>query len=352
MRSGGPEAVAARRGILWRLFRAVLLALALATMAAGTWVYRQYRVFADAPLAVSGRERSLHIELGTPFNRIVARLRDRGLTEAHPLLWRALAWEMGVSNGLHAGEYELAYGLTPRTLLRRMASGDVIQHDFTIVEGWTFRELRAALARDKTLEQTLGAMSDAQVMEKLGAAGLHPEGRFLPETYAYTHGQADLDVLRRAYQALRSTLDLAWKERAPDLPLANPDEALILASIVEKETGRADERPRIAGVFVRRMRLGMKLQTDPTVIYGLGAQFDGNLTRAHLDADTPYNTYSRTGLPPTPIAMPGAAAIRAVLEPADGDELYFVARGDGSHEFTPSLQAHQRAVAKYQLRRR
>lgn len=335
-----------------RMARALFALLVLAGIAVGAWFYVQYRTFADAPLAVSGRERSLNIELGTPFNRIVARLRERGLTRAHPLYWRALAWEMGVSNGLHAGEYELAYGLTPRTLLRRMASGDVVQHAFTIVEGWSFRELRVALAQAATLGQTLGAMSDAQVMEKLGAPGQHPEGHFLPETYAFTQGQADIDVLERAYQAMRDALARAWAQRAPDLPLATAEEALTLASIVEKETGRADERPRIAGVFVRRLKLGMKLQTDPTVIYGLGGQFDGNLTRAHLDADTPYNTYARSGLPPTPIALPGKAAIAAVMQPAEGNDLYFVSRGDGSHEFTPSLQAHQRAVAKYQLRAR
>ena len=335
---------------LVRALRAFVLVVFLLALGAAALAYVEYRRFADAPLAIE-RETTVEVELGTPFDRIVRNLQRDGVTDAHPLMWRALAWEMGVMDGLHAGEYVLAHGLTPRQLLRRMADGGVIQHGFTIVEGWTFRELRAALAKVPTLKHETDALSDAEIMSRIGAAGLHPEGRFLPETYRFPKGWTDLRLLERAYLAQKATLEREWAKRDDGLPLKSPDEALVLASIVEKETGRADERPRIAGVFVRRLERGMLLQTDPTVIYGLGTSFDGNLTRAHLEADTPYNTYTRAGLPPTPIALPGEAAIAAVLHPAEGNEIYFVSRGDGSHEFTATLAEHSRAVARYQLRR-
>jgi UPF0755 protein len=339
-----------RPGPLRRALRLVVALALLAAVAAGAWLWLQYRAFADRPLAVE-REQTIEVELGTPFTRIVRTLQQRGLTDAHPLMWRVLAWEMGVMDGLHAGEYVVGHGLTPRRLLQRMARGAVIQHAFTIVEGWTFRELRAALAKQPTLKHETDALSDAELMAKLGAPGLHPEGRFLPETYKFPKGWSDTRLLERAHVALKQTLEREWAVRDPEVPLQSPDEALVLASIVEKETGRADERARIAGVFARRLKLGMLLQTDPTVIYGLGAAFDGNLTRAHLTTDSPYNTYLRPGLPPTPIALAGKAAISAALHPAPGDALYFVARGDGSHEFTASLQEHSRAVARHQLRR-
>ena len=333
-----------RRG---RTFLAVLFAAGLGAALA---VFLDYRDFADTALRIDD-ERTIEVPLGTPFNRIVRDLARDGLTDAHPLKWRALAWEMGVMDGLHAGEYVIGHGITPRRLLERMARGDVIQHSVTIVEGWTFREMRAAVAKATNLVHETAGLSDDELMTRIGATGVHPEGRFLPETYRYPKGWTDTRLYERAYLAMKSTLEREWEKRAPDLPLASPDEALVLASIVEKETGRADERARIAGVFVRRLRLGMLLQTDPTVIYGLGAAFDGNLTRAHLVTDTPYNTYTRGGLPPTPIALPGRDAIAATLDPADGDEIYFVSRGDGSHEFTATLAEHNRAVAKYQLRR-
>ncbi len=328
-----------------------LFAIVLALLAGAAYaLYRDYRTFAETPLAIE-REITIEVALGTPFERIVRDLRRRGITDAHPLKWRALAWEMGVMDGLHAGEYVVGHGLTPRTLLVRMARGSVVQHAFTIVEGWTFRELRAALAKEPTLRHETTALSDAEIMAKIGAAGLHPEGRFLPETYKFPKGWSDTRLLERAHRALQATLAREWEKRANGLPFATPDEALVLASIVEKETGREDERPLIAGVFVRRLQRGMLLQTDPTVIYGIGASFDGNLTRAHLTTDTPYNTYTRAGLPPTPIASPGAAAIEATLNPAPGDALYFVSRGDGSHEFTATLAEHSRAVSRYQLKR-
>ncbi len=257
---------------------------------------------------------------------------------------------MGVLDGLHAGEYALTQHMSPRRLLRRMADGDVIHHQFTIIEGWRFKELRLALAKEAKLESTLGGLSDTDVMARIGAEGVHPEGRFLPETYSFVRGQKDIDLLKRAYRAMQTRLAARWAERDPRLPLGSPDEMLTLASIVEKETGQAAERPRIAGVFVRRLKMPMMLQTDPTVIYGLGDSFNGNLTRRHLEADTPYNTYTRFGLPPTPIALPGDAALAAVAKPAEGQELYFVAKGNGEHAFSATLAEHNRAVRAYQLR--
>jgi UPF0755 protein len=235
-----------------------------------------------------------------------------------------------------------------------MREGKVISHRFTIVEGWNLRELRAALARAQPLEHETVQLDDAALMKALGQAGVHPEGRFLPETYVYTRGDSDLDVLGRARAAMDKALDAAWESRVPDLPLRSKQEALVLASIVEKETGVAEERPQIAGVFVRRLKLGMRLQTDPTVIYGMGEKYAGNIRRADLSTDTPYNTYTRAGLPPTPIAMPGAAALQAATHPAPGDALYFVAVGDGSgrHVFTRSLAEHQAAVREYLQRYR
>ena len=330
----------------------IVTVLLLLAAAAGTaWLQRKYSAFADAALHLGPRERVIDVQLGTPFRHIVAELRRRGFTDTPFEYWRVLAWEMRVAEGLHAGEYAIDQGLTPRTLLQRMANGEVIQHRVTFVEGSSFRELRVGLATQIALTQLGAGMADAELMTRIGAKGVNPEGRFLPETYAYTKGMSDLDVLRRAYQAMQKALAEAWAERAVDLPLRTPDELLVLASIVEKETGRADEREQIAGVFARRLAIGMRLQTDPTVIYGVGPDFDGNLTRKHLTTDTPYNTYTRFGLPPTPIAAPGRAALHATARPAGGDALFFVARGDGSHQFSATLRQHNAAVTKYQLGR-
>jgi UPF0755 protein len=257
----------------------------------------------------------------------------------------------GDATRIKAGEYEVPAGTTPPALLDLLISGKVIQRAVTLVEGWTFRQVLAALSEDTRLVKELGKAAPGDVMERLGRSGQHPEGRFFPDTYNFTKGTTDLDILRRAYERMEQVLAQEWEQRREDLPLATPEEAVILASIVEKETGLASERPAIAGVFIRRLELGMKLQTDPTVIYGLGDAFDGNLTRAHLRGDTPYNTYVHPGLPPTPIALPGRQAIHAVLHPEDGDSLYFVAKGDGSHHFSTNLAEHNRAVRQYQLGR-
>jgi UPF0755 protein len=239
--------------------------------------------------------------------------------------------------------------MTPRDLLQAMRDGDVIQHRVTIVPGWNIRDVRAALAKADPLVHDATPLSDTELMARLGQPGQHPEGRFLPETYVYTRGDSELDVLRRAHEAMRKALDNAWRARHKDTVLRTPDEMLTLASVVEKETGIAEERPAIAGLFERRLRIGMRLQTDPTVIYGIGARYDGNIRRVDLETDTPYNTYTRAGLPPTPIAMPSLEALQAVANPAPGDALYFVAVGDGSgrHLFARTLAEHQRNVQKY-----
>jgi UPF0755 protein len=332
----------------WRILAWLAVLLVLVALGAGWYGYERFR---HTPLDVGPQRQTLDVARGSNLHGIVAQLRARALTRAPALYWRVLAEQMRVADRLHAGEYALDPGLTPGQLLDNMAAGRVLQRHFTIVDGWTFRQLRDALALVDTLDHAGAPLDAAEVMRRIGAAGEAPEGRFLPETYAYVKGDSDLDILKRAHGAMVRTLAELWPERAKNLPLATPYEALILASIVEKETGRADERSRIAGVFVRRLEHRMLLQTDPAVIYGMGQAYAGNIRRSDLAADTPYNTYLRPGLPPTPIALPGRAAIEATLHPAPGDALYFVARGDGSHVFAASLAEHNRNVACYQLKR-
>jgi len=331
--------------------RLALVVLLLLVAGIAAYFYRDYREFASAPLPRLTETTPVDVPLGTSVAGVVRILEQRGIATGNPWYWRALARELGVAGRLHAGEYALDPGLTPTALLKKMAAGDVLQHRFTIVEGWTFKQLRTALAQDEGLQQTLAAVDDAEVMRRLQSGGAPPEGWFLPETYSYVKGMSDFDILHRSHEAMSKLLDEAWAAHPPDLVLESPYQVLTLASIVEKETARAEERPQIAGVFLHRLKLGMRLQTDPTVIYGLGARYDGNLHRRDLDADTPYNTYTRDGLPPTPIALPGKAAVEAVIHPAPTDALYFVARGDGTHEFSATLDAHNRAVARYQLHR-
>jgi UPF0755 protein len=335
----------------YKLLKALLALFLLATVAVGGWLWQRYEGFADTPLALAGSERILTVERGDGFTDILGKLRELGVDEGHDLEWKLLAQEMGVLSRLQVGDYSIRHGITPSQLLRKLERGDVIHYRFTIVEGWNLRELRAALAADERVVQTLHELDDAALMKALGRDGLHPEGRFLPETYHYTRGMSDVDLLRRAMLAMDKALAEAWEGREEGLPIETPDELLTLASIIEKETGKASERPEIAGVFVRRLRLGMRLQTDPTVIYGMGSAYDGNIRRRDLTTDTPYNTYTRGGLPPTPIAMPGRAALEAAARPLPGNTLYFVSRGDGSHVFSASLAEHNRAVACHQLKR-
>ena len=330
-------------------FGLFFLLVLVSAAAAGWWAWQHYTAFADAPLGGLEKGDSIVVERGDSLPVVLAKLREAGVREGEATEWRLLERLLGAASSLHVGEYALDPGTTPRDLLLAMRRGDTIQHRFTIVEGWNIRELRAALAAAEPLEHETGELDDAALMEALGHAGEHPEGRFLPETYLYTRGDSDLDLLRRAYDASAHALAAAWEKRDPDTQLKSPYEMLILASIVEKETGIASERPQIAGLFERRLKIGMRLQTDPTVIYGIGKDYDGNIRRSHLTTDTPYNTYTRAGLPPTPIAMPGVDALEAVANPADGTALYFVAVGDGSgrHLFADTLAEHQANVRKY-----
>lgn len=319
----------------------------LAGLAAG-WLWRDYRLFVDSPLGI--RETAyFEIGKGEGLARIADNLAARGIV-AKPMWFKVLAFTQGVHKRLKYGEYEIPPHLTPRGLLDMFVAGRVRQHAVTVVEGWTFAELLAALARHPALTADVSQKSPEEIMALLGAPGQAPEGRFFPDTYFVTKGTPALEVLRRAYGKMQAVLAQEWRNRAVPLPLASPDEALILASIVEEETGRPEERAAVAGVFIRRLSSGMRLQTDPTVIYGMGAGFTGNLRKEDLLRDTPYNTYTRPGLPPTPIALPGLSAIRAALHPDGGTSLFFVARGDGTHVFSTTLEEHQRAVDQFQKR--
>jgi len=252
---------------------------------------------------------------------------------------------------LKAGKYAFKSKITPVDLLDKIVAGEVEQFSFTIIEGWTFRQMLSALHQHKNIEKKLAGFNDKEIMQAISSPDEHPEGQFMPDTYLFPDETTDTQFLKRAWQSNHDYLNSQWESRDNNLPLKSAYEALILASIVEKETGAAQERPVIAGVFIRRLQKGMRLQTDPTVIYGMGEQFDGNIRRRDLKNDTPYNTYTRYGLPPTPIALPGKAAIDAVLHPTDGKSLYFVAKGDGSHQFSATLEEHNRAVRRYQLRK-
>ncbi len=314
------------------------------------WGYAEYRQFVETPLALPNEGVVFTVEPRMSVRSISMELEHRGYL-SNALYLRLLARWTGQAAKLKAGEYWLARDTTPIQLLDQLAAGRVKLYSLTIVEGWTFHQLLAAIRGKEPVRQRLGGLSDEQIMDRLGHPGEQPEGRFLPETYLFPRGTTDLELLRRAYTAMHKELAQAWAQRSVGLALSSPYDALKLASIIEKETAVPAERAAIAGVFIRRLVDGMKLQTDPTVIYGLGERFDGNIRRADLTTDTPYNTYTRAGLPPTPICLPGRASIQAAVNPAAGDSLYFVARGDGTHQFSRSLVEHNAAVRKYQLRK-
>ena len=340
--------VALSRAIPWV---AGLLAIAAVAAAGAAWWIDRWLA---APLAVEPPA-VLILESGDTAADLAAKVEAAGWLE-HA---RLLPWVMrlrGDAERLQAGEYAVAAGETLDGLLARLLAGDVVVHAFRIVEGGRIADVLAALSADPRLAQTLGAARPETLLADLGlepaqAFGAHGEGWFFPDTYAFTAGDQDRSLLLRAHAKMRSELDAAWAGRAPDLPYGNPYEALIIASLVEKETSRAEDRAHVSQVFAARLKRNMRLQADPTVIYGLGERFDGNLTRAHLREPTPYNTYVRKGLPPTPIALPGREALAAALHPSGADYLYFVARGDGSSEFSATLDAHNRAVRKFQLNR-
>ncbi len=324
----------------------------LVMVASGTiaWFWYDYQTFSQTPLQLPEGGMPYHLEPGTSMGRLADNLERRGIVSSG-LYLRSLASFSGRAGKIQAGEYFITPGTTPETLLQQLVSGRVKSYSLTLVEGWNFKQVLAAVQGHEALKHTLEGLTDGEIMARLGHPGEHPEGRFYPDTYKFPRGTTDSAFLERAYQTMSRLLEDEWEKRDLDLPLKTPYEALILASIVEKETGVAGERSEIAGVFVRRLRKGMKLQTDPTVIYGMGEDFAGNIRRRDLKQDTPYNTYVHAGLPPTPISMPGSAAIRAVLHPAPGKSLYFVARGDGSHYFSKSLAEHNRAVRKFQLKK-
>jgi UPF0755 protein len=332
-----------------RGLRIVLLLLA-AAVAGALWLWQTYDEHVAAlhrPFALDA-EVEYEVPAGASFKRVAEDIAARGWVPSA----RFLAWyadRQGTAAAIKAGTYLLEPGMSALDAVALFVSGREVQYPFTIVEGWTFTQLRAALAAAERLEQTLDGVEAAEIMRRLGRPERHPEGMFLADTYLFPPGTTDLEALARAHAALRHALQGTWRARVPDLPLDEPYQALILASIVEKETALAEERPRIAGVFVSRLRRKMLLQTDPTVIYGLGERFDGNLRRRDLESDTPYNTYTRPGLPPTPIALVGPQALRAALNPDVDGSLYFVSRGDGSHHFSRSYDEHRRAVRCYQL---
>lgn len=326
-----------------RLLLTVFLLVSVAALAAGGWalwwVYQPLRL--QAPTV------DLSIEPGTLPRGVAQAVRDAGVDVNPELLYWWFRFS-GQDRLIKAGSYELEAGITPHRLLSKLARGEESMRAVTLVEGWTFRQMRAALAGEDVLKPDTKGLADEAIMTLLGRPGQHPEGRFFPDTYTYAKGTSDVAVLKRAMRAMDKRVEAAWAARSPQAAVKTPDEALILASIVEKETGKAADRTLIAAVFNNRLRVGMPLQTDPTVIYGLGTAFSGNLTKKHLQTDTPWNTYTRAGLPPTPIAMPGKASLLAAVQPASSNALYFVSRGDGSSHFSANLDEHNRAVNKYQ----
>jgi len=317
--------------------------LVVLVLALGGWAF--WWVNHSLPLSAPTLE--LAVEPGTPPRSVARDVVGAGVQTSADLLywWFRLS---GQARSIKAGNYELETGLTPRSLLAKLTRGEEALRSVTLVEGWTFKQVRAALLKAEHLKPDTESLQDALIMAQLGLPDRHPEGRFYPDTYTYAKNSSDLKVLLRAMHAMDKQLALAWQARSTNSPLKNPDELLILASIVEKETGLASDRDMVASVFSNRLRIGMMLQTDPTVIYGMGDKFDGNLRRRDLQTDTPWNTYTRAGLPPTPIAMPGKASLMAAPQPASNRALYFVARGDGSSQFSDNLDAHNRAVNKYQ----
>jgi UPF0755 protein len=320
----------------------VLVVLAASGLGLASLAWREL----NTPLQVSTQDSLLQIATGTSFHRVTADLAERGLLD-QPWLLNLYARATDKATRVRAGEYELTEGLTPVALLDKLVRGDVFLHQITIVEGSRFTDVLAALRMHPAIAAT--SLDGAAIMSALGAPGVHPEGQFFPDTYRFALGTSDVDVLRVAHEALAAQLQAAWDVRSPDLLLKNEYEALTLASIIEKETALASERRLIAGVFHERLRRNMRLQTDPTVIYGIGETFDGNLRRQDLERDTPYNTYTRAGLPPTPIALPGAGSLVAAVTPENTGAIYFVAtgRGDGSHYFSSTLEEHEQAVRDY-----
>ncbi len=329
-----------------RLLKTGLLLLVLLVAGASVWLAH----YARTPLNLSPGAQEVTIKQGSGLRSIANQLEEQKvIQQGWPFI--VLAKLLHKEAELQAGDYTLNKNVTPYQLLLSLNHGKATQGSITWIEGKTFRQMREKLARNDAIRHTTSGMTDREVLQLIGAKELHPEGLFFPETFYFDRGTEDVVLLKRAYGMMQDRLETAWDRRSGGLPYKNKYEVLIMASIIEKETGQASERPMIAGVFLNRLRIGMRLQTDPTVIYGMGENFDGNIRKKDLMKDTPYNTYTRDGLPPTPIAMPGLASIEAALHPAKTKALYFVGRGDGSHAFSDNLAQHNRAVTKYQLKR-
>jgi len=330
-----------------RMRHLAVLGLALVLLIAGAGLATLY--WLRQPLELSSASVEITVEAGQPPREIARAWVAAGVKTEPWLLYQAFRWS-GRARLIKAGTYEIGEGTTPRQLLDKMVAGDETLETVQVIEGWTFRQMREALAATESLRHDSADLSEAALMAAIGASGVAAEGHFFPDTYAFGRGTSDLRVYARAYRSMNRQLDRAWAGRQPDLPLSSPEDLLKLASIVEKETGHAADRGKIAGVFINRLRIGMPLQTDPTVIYGLGERFDGNLRRRDLEQDSPYNTYLRKGLTPTPIALPGLRALQATAHPDPTSALFFVARGDGTSQFSDNLADHNRAVNEFQRR--
>jgi UPF0755 protein len=339
------ESVPRRHGLLWWFRRAILWGAVLAGLLIA-WLF----YFAFTPLSIPETARQLQVGPGASYRSVARQLISSGvLYERFSFI--VLGRIQGRWGIIKAGIYQLPESISPIALIQKLARGDVMMSEITFIEGWTFAQARSALDASSAVRHETTGLSDGEILQRLKATEPHPEGLFFPDTYRFNSGASDLQILGRAYQTLHTRLQTAWEQRAPELPYTTPYEALIMASIVEKETGRPEDRRLVAAVFVNRLKRGMRLQTDPSVIYGLGRSFDGNLRKRDLLEDGPYNSYTRAGLPPTPIALPGQASLEAAMSPAPSAALYFVSRGDGTSHFSDTLEEHNRAVQKYQLKR-
>jgi len=330
---------------MFKLIKSLFFLAFVAILAATGWL----AYFAATPVSLAQTSQELEIKHGSSLRSVARQLADENLV-VEPWSFELLVRLLGKANEIKAGNYLLEGEITPYRLFLKLTRGDVTQSQVVFIEGWTFRQMRKALDDHPAIRHATLNLSEQEVLRQLEVEG-SAEGLFFPDTYYFSSGMSDLSILKRAYRIMQTRLNEAWSGRASDLPYATPYQALTMASIIEKETGQAGERPMIASVFINRLRIGMRLQTDPTVIYGLGETYDGNLHKRDLLGDTPYNTYTRSGLPPTPIAMPGWESIQAALHPAKSSALYFVAKGNGTHYFSGSLTEHNRAVSRYQLNR-
>jgi len=332
------------------IYKFIALMLLIGFLAIG-YLWWDAKAYLNSPLLLTSDEKIIRVKQGSNLTRLLYQLKEQNVvTKPRYLLWYARFFS--TPNTLHVGEYQITRKDTPLSLVEKLLSGKVKLYSLTIIEGWNFNQVMAAVNNNAFLLHQLKGFSDTRIMQELGKEGVHPEGRFMPDTYLFPKGMSDSKLLKQAYVAMDNYLTAQWPQRDVGLPFKTPYDALTLASIVEKETGLASERNKISGVFVRRLLIRMRLQTDPTVIYGMGKKFKGNIKRRDLKKDTPYNTYRRYGLPPTPIAMPSKEAINGALHPASGKALYFVAKGDGSHYFSANLKEHNNAVIKYQLKGR